>query len=404
MKSDLRSSGVLAIIPARGGSKGIPCKNIKRLNGKPLLAYSIEHARHTSAINRVVVSTDDSSVGAVAGEFQAQVIWRPPEISHDAAESESALLHSLEYLRKTEEYEPELVVFLQATSPLRAPNDIGNAIETLEREQADSLFSASPVHGFVWRREGERLSSLTYDYRHRQRRQDAPQDLIENGSIYVFKPWVLREFNNRLGGKIAVYQMSVLDSFQVDTPEDLEVIEQLMALRRTDPHEVDWSSVNLLVLDFDGVMTDNRVLVDEHGTESVWCHRGDGWGLERLKKAGVEVIVLSTESNEVVQARCGKLGIPVIQDCRDKLRTLQEVARQRCLKPEQIAYVGNDINDLECMKWVGLPVAVADARPEVRANARIVTSFPGGAGAVREVCDLISSSDRTTQLETLSEA
>lgn len=227
--TDKQRSEILALIPARGGSRGIPRKNIQPVGGKPLLAYSIEHARQSPAVTRVIVSTDDSEIARVAQERSAEVIWRPAEISGDTATSESALLHALDHLRNTEDYEPDLVVFLQATSPLRQPDDVQKAVETLQYEQADSLFSACRVHGFVWRKQGDQLLSLTYDYRNRLRRQDSSEDLVENGSIYVFKPWVLRQFNNRLGGKIAVYLMNVLDSFQVDEQEDLSLMEQLLA-------------------------------------------------------------------------------------------------------------------------------------------------------------------------------
>jgi len=381
----------VCIIPARGGSKGIQHKNIQIIAGKPLLAYTIEQAKQTPAIARVIVSTDDSKIASVAKEYGAEVIWRPAEISGDTASSESALIHVLDYLRDTEGYEPDLVVFLQATSPLRKPDDIQNAIEKLQREGADSLFSACPLQGFVWRKEGGRFISLNYDYRRRPRRQDAPEDLIENGSIYIFKPWVLRKFNNRLGGKITVYYMDVLDSFQIDEPADLELVEKLLAIRGVGQRSPRFAAVRLLALDFDGVMTDNRVLVNQDGIEAVWCHRADGWGIARMKEVGVEVIVLSTEKNPVVVARCRKLGITCIQGCHDKLAVLKEIVEKRSLKPEQVAYVGNDVNDIDCMQWVGVPIAVADAVPEVRAISCFVTARKGGEGAVREVCDLIFS-------------
>lgn len=226
------TGSVLAVIPARGGSKSIPCKNIEPIAGKALLAYSIEQAQQTPSITRVVVSTDDADIADVARKWGAEVIWRPAEISGDIATSESALLHALDHLRDTEGYEPDLVVFLQATSPLRRPSDIQNAVEALQDRQADSIFSAYSLQGFIWRNRDGEFTSLNYDYRDRPRRQDAPQDFVENGSIYVFKPWVLRQLNNRLGGKIAVYRMHVLDSFQIDEPIDLKWVEQLLAVRR----------------------------------------------------------------------------------------------------------------------------------------------------------------------------
>lgn len=379
---------IVAIIPARGGSKGIPRKNIRMLAGKPLLAWSIQAARGTPSIGRVVVSTDDAEIGAIAQQYGAEVIWRPAEISGDTATSESALVHALDYLRDTEQYMPDLIVFLQATSPLREPDDIQNAIKTLQREDADSLFSACPVHGFIWRRDQNGLQSLTYDYRHRQRRQEAPEDLMENGSIYVFKPWVLRELNNRLGGKITVYRMSVRHSFQVDDPDDLALIEQLMSARSRS-NIPNLAKIKLLALDFDGVLTDNRVLVNQDGIEAVWCDRGDGWGIARLKERGVRVVILSTETNPVVAARARKLDVECWQGLQNKLSVLKELASRYSLEPYQIAFVGNDVNDVECLRWVGVPVAVADAHPTVLAMARIVLTKPGGHGAVRELCELI---------------
>ena len=381
---------VLALIPARGGSKGIPRKNVRLLAGKPLLGYTVEAALSTPAIDRVVVSTDDVEIADVAQAYGAEVIWRPAEISGDTATSESALLHALDHLRDTEGYEPDLVVFLQATSPMRRPDDIQNAIETLHREQADSLFSACPVHGFIWRSTSQSVEPVNYNPLDRPLRQELDETILEeNGSIYIFKPWVIRKYNSRLGGKIATYRMDRLDSFQVDGPDDLRLMEQLLTIRPVHPRQVDLSRVKLLVLDFDGVMTDNRVLVDQDGREAVLCHRGDGWGIARLKDAGVEVVVISTETNPVVAARCRKLRIEYIQGCDDKLSTLQALAQKRSLHVDQVAFVGNDVNDLACLRWVGLPIAVEDAVPEVRAAAQLVTTCPGGQGAVREIADRI---------------
>jgi N-acylneuraminate cytidylyltransferase len=304
---------IVTLIPARGGSKGIPRKNVRIVAGHPLVAHSIMAALGTPAVTRVVVSTDDPEIGRIAREYGAEVVWRPAEISGDTASSESALLHALTELRGREGYAPDLVVFLQATSPLRRPDDIQNAVTTLLEEKADSLFSACPQQGFVWRREGGRLAPFTYDYRARQVRQDAPEDLMENGSIYVLKPWVLERLGHRLGGRIAVYPMRIYESFQIDEPEDLELMEALFVPRRASRCVPDLRRIRLCVMDFDGVMTDNRVLTDQDGKEAVWANRGDGWGIARLKEGGVEVAVISTEANPVVAARCAKLRVECVQ-------------------------------------------------------------------------------------------
>jgi N-acylneuraminate cytidylyltransferase len=379
----------ICIIPARGGSKGVPGKNIRPLAGKPLLAYSVEQALATPDIERVFVSTNSHDIAAVARDYGAEIIWRPAEISGDTASSESALLHALDQLREKESLRPDLIVFLQATSPLRRDGEIQEAIDTLRREEADSLLSVGPMHGFVWRNAEDGVEALNYDYRHRPRRQDAPEDLIENGSIYVFKPWVLREEGNRLGGKIALHRMRSLESFQIDDPEDFELMELILRSQPPARQVPDFTNVELLVLDFDGVFTDNRVLVDENGKEAVLCHRGDGWGLEQVRTTGLEVVVLSKETNPVVTARCEKLGLACQQSCDDKRTALQQMAAERGLEAEQVAFMGNDVNDVEGLRWVGMPVAVADAVPAVREAARYVAVRRGGDGAVREVCDLI---------------
>jgi N-acylneuraminate cytidylyltransferase len=387
----------LAIIPARGGSKGIPGKNLRLVGGKPLLAWSIEHARQAPSVRRIVVSTDDAAIAAVARENGAEVVLRPAELSGDTASSESALLHVLDQLKESEGYEPERVVFLQATSPIRQPGEVQSAIDTFEREGADSLLSVCPVHGFVWRNDKGTVSSFSYDHLNRPRRQDAPEDLVENGSIYIFKTWVLRKLNNRLGGRIALHRMDPLDSFQIDESGDIELIEHLMSFRRPRPG-VDFSKVRLLVLDFDGVLTDNRVFVSQDGTESVACSRGDGFGIGLLLQAGIEVVVVSKEQNPVVTARCRKLSIPCIQSCDDKLPVVKKLAADRGLAPGQLAYVGNDLNDLECLRWVGIPVGVADSVDAVRAAVKWLTRAPGGHGAVREVCDLILQHHKNTSV------
>jgi len=173
---------VLAIIPARGGSKGIPRKNLVEVGGRPLLTYTVEHALAAPDVTEVLVSTDCDEIAVVAANLGARVVRRPAAISGDSASSESALLHALEAERERVGRDPELVVFLQATSPLRPPGAVSGAVQTLLRESADSLFSASPVHGFVWRLRDGVPTPVNYDFRHRPRRQDAAEHLEENGS------------------------------------------------------------------------------------------------------------------------------------------------------------------------------------------------------------------------------
>jgi N-acylneuraminate cytidylyltransferase len=360
---------ICAIIPARGGSKGVPRKNIRRLAGKPLVAYSIEHALQARQVSRTIVSTEDDEIAKVARQYGAEVVMRPPELATDTASAESVLLHVMSFLEQTEGYTPSLVVLLQPTSPLRKPDDIDNAIDTLNAAGADSLVSCCRSYNFYWRWEDGQLISVNYDYRDRPRRQDFTPEYIENGSIYVTKTEILKQHRNRLGGRISLYEMNPLDSLQIDTEEDFLLLEQLLPLRHQHQAIEKLKGVELLVLDFDGVLTDNHVLVSQDGKESIVCHRGDG------------------------------LGIPCFQNAADKLSVLKQAAKAHNVDLDKVAYVGNDVNDIACIEAVGVGVAVADAHPMVIAVADIVTQAAGGSGAVREICDLILKSRRPNEGE-----
>ena len=215
------------IIPARGGSKGVPGKNIKKLAGKPLLAHSIEQAKGAESIGDVFVSTDDEKIAEVAYDYGAEVISRPTELSDDSASSEAALHHALRYI-STNYGKPSLVGFLQCTSPIRTAEDIEGAVATVIQKEADSLLSVVPNHRFVWADGPDGPRSLNFDYTNRPRRQDMEPQYVENGSIYIFKPWVLEEYDNRLGGKVALYVMEEHATFEIDTPFDFKLVEFVM--------------------------------------------------------------------------------------------------------------------------------------------------------------------------------
>jgi CMP-N,N'-diacetyllegionaminic acid synthase len=218
---------IVAIIPARGGSKGVPYKNIRPLANKPLIAHSILDAKEAHLVDRIYVTTDNPEISQVSTDYGASIIHRPTELANDTASSESALIHALTEIEKSG-INPELIVFLQCTSPLRTGLDIDRAIEQMRAENADSLLSVSPSHHFLWHKVDNEAQSINYDYRDRPRRQDFNPQYMENGSIYIFKPWVLKELNNRLGGRISLFVMDEAQSWEIDSLEDFEYIEFLM--------------------------------------------------------------------------------------------------------------------------------------------------------------------------------
>jgi len=221
----MNSNNIIAIIPARGSSKEIPNKNIIDFCGKPLLSWSILHALKSNFVDDVYVSSDDENILDVAADFGAKKIKRPPGISTDTATSESAILHAIKQIESTSAA-IDLIVFLQATSPLRTSEDIDTALKSFHESGSDSLFSMSELDDIcIWQNRNHELKGMTYDPFNRGRRQDRKPYYLENGSIYIFKPEIIKKCNNRLGGKISMYKMPFWKSYEIDKIEDIEICE-----------------------------------------------------------------------------------------------------------------------------------------------------------------------------------
>ncbi len=229
----------VAIIPARGGSKGLNDKNIYPVAGRPLLAWTILQALASTSIERVFVSTDDQAIASVAKEYGAEVIERPEELSGDKATSESAILHAIEVIERDYHIPIDIIVFLQATSPLRKPGDIDRAVEIFIREGADSLISVTKADDLtIWESKDGEWKSLNFDYRNRGMRQDRPTQFIENGSIYIFKPETLTVFGNRIGKKLSAFEMEFWQTWEIDTIEEIDLIEYYFTKKNLAPQDV----------------------------------------------------------------------------------------------------------------------------------------------------------------------
>lgn len=225
---------IISIIPARGGSKGVPRKNIKLLAGKPLIAHSIELSLGSKSVNRTIVSTDDQEIAEIAKKYGAEVITRPKELATDTAATEPVLQHVVKCLEEKEKYKPDLIILLQPTSPLRKKDDIENALKQMAAAKADSLLSARKFHGFLWKKtdnDKKLFKAVNYDFKNRPRRQDMEQ-YMENGSIYITKRDILMNDNCRLGGKITCYVMDEWYSADIDTESDFLLVEQMLSRRK----------------------------------------------------------------------------------------------------------------------------------------------------------------------------
>lgn len=221
------NKNIIAIIPARGGSKGLPHKNLLSFNGEPLVVHSINYAKECSLVNNIYVSTDNDKIASVSSHFGASIIQRPSELSGDTATTESAIEHVL----LTLEVKPDIIILLQATSPFRPKNSLTKAIEKFIENSFDSMLSISPTHRFFWSVDGNDEINAKYDYLNRPRRQDLNREdikFVENGSLYIFTYEHFLSVKNRLGGKIGYIEFEEKYSHEIDTELDFKFLEALV--------------------------------------------------------------------------------------------------------------------------------------------------------------------------------
>lgn len=382
---------ILSIIPARNNSKGIPGKNIFPMLGKPLIAWNIEASKKSKYVTRTVVSTDGIAIADVAKTYGADVVMRPDELSGDTATSESALLHVLHTLEKEEGYKPDIIVFLQCTSPLTLSIDIDACVEKMLSEGADSATAVTDFHYFVWQQNDDGAFGVNHDKAFRPRRQDREPQYIETGAVYVMKYDGFLRANHRFFGKTVLSIMPQERVVEIDEPADIIIAESMMKSQQQSVIKDKLpSKIETLFFDFDGVMTDDTVIVDENGKEAVTCSREDGMGINMVRKMGIPIVVLSTESNPVVTARCKKLKIECYQNLGNtKVDTMIKYLEEKGISAENVIFMGNDVNDIACMKLAGCAVAPMNASLEAKEVATFVTEKCGGKGAVRELCNLI---------------
>jgi YrbI family 3-deoxy-D-manno-octulosonate 8-phosphate phosphatase len=409
---------VLAVIPARGGSKGVPAKNLAPVGGVPLVARTVRECRATRLVTDVVVSTDDAAIAAAAREAGAEVVLRPAAIAGDKSSSEAAVLHALDAHEALQGAAVDVVLLVQCTSPFIVREDIDGVVNAIVEKGADTALTVAPFHGFVWRDADdepaapaavERASveggtdtllapaatsggyGVNHDKSFRQMRQDRPQDLLETGAVYAMDASGFRVAKHRFFGRTELVRTDPARVLEIDDPHDLSRARALAPLFDANrPGSLPTAEdIDAVVIDFDGTQTDDKVLIDSDGREFVTVHRGDGLGIAALRKSGLPLLILSTEQNPVVAARARKLQIPVLHGIDRKDLALKQWCEEQGIAPERVLYVGNDVNDLPCFGLVGWPVAVASAHDVVRGAARAVTTLPGGDGAIREIATWI---------------
>ena len=400
---------ILALIPARGGSKGIPRKNIKDFAGYPLIAWSIAAGLQAHTVNRVIVSTDDNEIASVARAWGAETpFMRPAELAQDRTTDLPVFEHALKWLEDIEGYKPDIVIQLRPTSPIRPKDCVDSAVKILmDHADADcvrGVVTAGQNPYKMWRFNGYdkpmkpllEVEGITEPYN--APRQILPPTYWQTGHIDAIRTSTITRKQSLTGNTIYPLVIDPRYTVDIDTPADWAKYESLVyhgGLDMVTPENKSRrgmpKNIQLVICDFDGVITDNKVWTDQDGREMVAAYRSDSPRISELRAKGIEVMILSSEPNGVVAARAKKMGVEANHGVglQDKGRVMREVLAQKNIPAENVIYVGNDLNDLPCFEVAGWSVAVADAFPEVIRAADYVLTKAGGQGALRELCDLI---------------
>lgn len=375
------SKKLVCIIPARGGSKGIKDKNLQEIRGESLLSIAIKTYRESKYVEDVYVSSDSKEILNEARKYGAIPIQRKLEYATDLSSSES-VIHS--FLLDDYKGDCQDVIFAQCTSPFIHTNDVNKAILSYHENKFDSLFSASIHKGFIWKKD---INNNCYGINHnsnkqRVRRQDLDEEYIENGGFYIFnKSSFIRE-HNRFIGKIGCHLIQGTQ-VEIDTHEDLE-----FARFFSNKISKNKTKYKTLILDFDGVLTDNKVSTYKSGEEKVVCSKADSLAISRLKDSHINVFILTSEDNLVVDIRAKKLNLEVYRSKHNKKDKIFEILNLKNLNIKESIFIGNDLNDLDVFRSDIFCCCPNDASNSIKDISDFVSSKDGGNGAIREVSEI----------------
>lgn len=377
----------VALIPVRGGSKSIPLKNIKNICGKPLVYWTVKAAQESKHIDKVYVSTDSDIIKDVVDKFEfskVEVIGRSAETATDTASTESVMIEF------ANNYEFDNFVLIQATSPLLTAEDLDMGMELFNEHDVDSVLSTVRQKRFCWTGNGEFTSSINYDYNNRPRRQEFDGYLVENGAFYIITKELFMKTKCRLAGNIKAVEMPEDTYYEIDEPSDWVIIEQLMRKREQKKINDSIPEIKMFLTDCDGCLTDGGMYYSEKGDELKKFNTRDGMGFSILKQKGIITGIITGEDVELVRRRANKLKLDICKcGIKDKLSCIKEICNEYSIELEQVAYVGDDINDLAVIESVGYGCCVNNAVDLLKDKAKYITKHNGGDGAVREIVDLL---------------
>lgn len=375
----------IGFVPVRGASKGISGKNIKDFCGKPLLWWVLNALCCSDNIDIVYVATEDINIKKISLGFgfdKVKIYNREQENATDTASTESVML---EFIKKMNFCPDDCFILAQATSPFTTKEDIDNAMEQFLSKKTDSLVSCCRVKRFFWSEDGV---SQNYDYKNRPRRQDFSGNIMENGAFYINTVGNIVRDRNRLSGKIAIYEMEDVSATEIDEQIDWVIAEALMYKRINSSER---NNIKLFATDVDGVLTDAGMYYSESGEELKKFNTHDGKGFELLRNCGIRTAIITSENTKIVENRATKLKVDYLyQGVSDKLSVVKKIAAIEGISLNEIAYIGDDINDKSVLDNVGFSACPLNAVHQIKSIPKILRlSKSGGFGVVREFIDYL---------------
>lgn len=380
---------VIAFIPARGGSKSIPLKNIKLFCGKPLIYWNLKAIEDSSTIDEVIVATDHETIASTINSFnfkKTKIYNRDPQNAQDTSSTESVMI---EYIEKSGLSPDSLFILVQLTSPFTRSEHFENAITNLRASNADSLLTCVRNKRFFWNPEGQ---AINYNYQNRPRRQDFEGMLMENGAFYINTVQNILTSRNRLSGKIIPFEMPEYTAVEIDEEEDWIIAESLMKRYNLNQKTLT-PEIKLVITDVDGVLTDAGMYYSENGDELKKFNTRDGMGFELLRAANIKTGIITSENTQIVSNRAKKLKVDYLYQGKisgGKLSSAIEICKKEGIALSNVAYIGDDINCFDLLQSVGKAFCPSDAVGKIKYIENIcILNSRGGQGAFREAVELL---------------
>lgn len=385
----MRYPEFIAFIPARGGSKSIPFKNIKNIAGKPLLYWAAKAAQDCPLIEEIYISTDTDRIAEVALSFnfsKLKVVSRSIESSSDTAPTEMVVFE----FAKNNYFKS--MILIQATSPLVTSNDLLRGIERFQYLNSDSLLSLVKQKRFLWEDFNGLAKPINYNLKQRPMRQEFKGQLVENGAFYIFGREGFLKHQCRLFGRIGWIEMDSSTYFEVDEADDFTIVEHYIWDRENKEKgaKTNTKDIKLFVIDIDGTLTDGGIYYSNRGEELKKFNTRDGKGIELLRNHGIKTVFLTSETSDIVYRRGEKLKIDfVILGCKEKLKAIEEITKKLFISLDNVAFIGDDINDTELLSKVGISATPKNGCEENKKIVDYISSSCGGEGSVRDFADYI---------------